>query len=174
MSINSEVVTSFNIRNITFKGGYTGVNIPDPEFTLHIRSTVDPAACVVEAIGIVGVNFIGRRARGTVAAKTAVQTNDGLFQLTGRGYMATGWSADAGSILLRAAENWTDAANGSYWRVSAKITGTLLSQEIILFKPTAVKLTKCDTFADNAAALLGGLVAGDLYKTVTGEVRIVV
>lgn len=30
------------------------------------------------------------------------------------------------------------------------------------------------TFADNAAALAGGLVVNDLYKTATGEVRIVV
>ena len=30
------------------------------------------------------------------------------------------------------------------------------------------------TYADNAAALAGGLVAGDVYKTATGELRIVV
>jgi hypothetical protein len=30
------------------------------------------------------------------------------------------------------------------------------------------------TYADNAAALAGGLVAGQFYSTVTGEVRVVV
>jgi len=30
------------------------------------------------------------------------------------------------------------------------------------------------TFANNAAALSGGLTIGDLYKTATGEVRVVV
>jgi len=30
------------------------------------------------------------------------------------------------------------------------------------------------TFANNAAALSGGLTVGDLYKTATGEVRVVV
>jgi hypothetical protein len=30
------------------------------------------------------------------------------------------------------------------------------------------------TFADNTAALAGGLVAGDVYKTAAGEVRITV
>jgi hypothetical protein len=30
------------------------------------------------------------------------------------------------------------------------------------------------TFADNSAAIAGGLAVGDLYKTSTGEVRIVV
>ena len=36
------------------------------------------------------------------------------------------------------------------------------------------KLTGLSTFADNAAALGGGLVADDVYKTATGELRIVV
>ncbi len=36
------------------------------------------------------------------------------------------------------------------------------------------KLTGLSTFADNAAALGGGLVANDVYKTATGELRIVV
>jgi hypothetical protein len=30
------------------------------------------------------------------------------------------------------------------------------------------------TFADNAAAIAGGLVGNDIYKTATGELRIVV
>jgi hypothetical protein len=36
------------------------------------------------------------------------------------------------------------------------------------------KLTALSTFADNAAAVGGGLVANDVYKTATGELRIVV
>ena len=36
------------------------------------------------------------------------------------------------------------------------------------------KLTGLSIFADNAAALGGGLVANDVYKTATGELRIVV
>lgn len=37
-----------------------------------------------------------------------------------------------------------------------------------------VKIENLQTFADNAAALGGGLVADDVYKTATGELRIVV
>ena len=33
---------------------------------------------------------------------------------------------------------------------------------------------KNNVYADNAAALAGGLVAGELYSTATGEVRVVV
>lgn len=36
-----------------------------------------------------------------------------------------------------------------------------------------MNLPNLSTYADNAAALVGGLVAGDLYKTNTGEIKIV-
>lgn len=39
---------------------------------------------------------------------------------------------------------------------------------------TTLKLTALPTFANNAAALAGGLVVDDVYKTSTGELRIVV
>ena len=39
---------------------------------------------------------------------------------------------------------------------------------------TTLKLTDLPEFADNAAALAGGLVAGDIYRTAGGELRIVV
>lgn len=39
---------------------------------------------------------------------------------------------------------------------------------------TLLTLTGLPIYADNAAALLGGLVADNVYKTVTGELRIVV
>jgi hypothetical protein len=39
---------------------------------------------------------------------------------------------------------------------------------------TTLKLTALPEYANNAAALAGGLIAGDVYKTATGELRIVV
>lgn len=42
------------------------------------------------------------------------------------------------------------------------------------FQATTLKLTNLPVFADNAAALSGGLVDGDVYRTATGELRIVV
>ncbi len=34
-------------------------------------------------------------------------------------------------------------------------------------------ITQIPTYVDNAAALVGGLLANDVYKTATGELRIV-
>ena len=39
---------------------------------------------------------------------------------------------------------------------------------------TTLRLTALPSYANNAAALAGGLIAGDVYKTATGELRIVV
>jgi hypothetical protein len=39
---------------------------------------------------------------------------------------------------------------------------------------TTLKLTNLPVFADNAAALAGNLTDGDIYRTATGELRIVV
>jgi hypothetical protein len=39
---------------------------------------------------------------------------------------------------------------------------------------TTLRLTALPIYANNAAALAGGLIAGDVYKTSGGELRIVV
>jgi hypothetical protein len=48
-------------------------------------------------------------------------------------------------------------------------------RETAYFKPTGtVQLPLLKVYATNSAAVSGGLVAGDVYQTSTGEVRIVV
>ena len=39
---------------------------------------------------------------------------------------------------------------------------------------TTLRLTALPVYANNAAAITGGLIAGDIYKTSGGELRIVV
>jgi hypothetical protein len=57
---------------------------------------------------------------------------------------------------------------------SASTTNEAVAEKMYL-KPTGtLLLSGLLTYADNAAALAGGLVTGDLYKTSGGEVRIVV
>jgi hypothetical protein len=54
----------------------------------------------------------------------------------------------------------------------------LVSDLLVLFKNTnqfvTVVGTILPTYANNAAAVSGGLAIGSMYKTVTGEVRIVI
>jgi hypothetical protein len=48
------------------------------------------------------------------------------------------------------------------------------TQNVGPVQATTLKLTDLPIFADNAAAITGDLVDGDVYKTATGELRIVV
>ena len=43
-----------------------------------------------------------------------------------------------------------------------------------LIRGTTLNLSNLPTYADNAAAVAGGLADNDVYKTATGELRIVV
>ena len=60
-------------------------------------------------------NFGFRSARGTLASPSAVQSGDYLGWFNFRGYGATAFAATArAGIAGLAAENWTDAAHGTY------------------------------------------------------------
>jgi hypothetical protein len=69
-------------------------------------------------VEIFGTSQIGayaqRLARGTLTSPTAVQLNDTVLSMEGYGYGATGYSADAMAYIRgKAAENWTDSAQGT-------------------------------------------------------------
>ncbi|WII73444.1 tail fiber domain-containing protein [Bdellovibrio sp. 22V] len=61
-----------------------------------------------------GATIAFAKARGTNAARTAVQTGDRLMGLYGAGaYDATNYSTNSGAIQILAAENFTATANGT-------------------------------------------------------------
>jgi Chaperone of endosialidase len=71
-----------------------------------------------------GSYFIGRKARGLAAAPSAVQNGDGLAAFVGEGYGATGFSSPRGGMFVRAAETWTDVAQGTSLAFNTTPTGT--------------------------------------------------
>lgn len=69
---------------------------------------------IADTIGIANGAFITRRANGTLAAPSAIQSADNLGVFGARGYMATGYSAASRAAMsFFATENWTDTANGA-------------------------------------------------------------
>ncbi len=92
-----------------------GIGTSAPGFNVHLTGTADPAAFTVDGVGAaVGPNFIGRRARGTPGAESAILAGDNLGIFQGRGYGATGYAAGSrAKIEMEAAQNWTDAAQGT-------------------------------------------------------------
>jgi trimeric autotransporter adhesin len=73
-----------------------------------------------------GSYFVGRKARGTAAAPAAVQNGDGLAAFTGGGYGATGFGGGVigGGMVVSAAENWTDTAQGASLAFNTTVWGT--------------------------------------------------
>ena len=60
------------------------------------------------------------------------------------------------------------------YNVGGFFTASGATENFALHTVGKVKMINLPTFANNATALVGGLVADDVYKTVTGELRIVV
>jgi Chaperone of endosialidase len=71
-----------------------------------------------------GSEFAGRKARGTPGAPTAVQSGDPLVFFGGRGYGATTFGPMTGAMVVRASENWTDAARGTAIQFSTTPNGS--------------------------------------------------
>jgi hypothetical protein len=72
-----------------------------------------------------GSLFVGRKARGTAAAPSAVQSGDVLVGVLGRGYAATNFNGTGhGGMFVRAAETWTDTAQGTSVAFNTTMVGT--------------------------------------------------
>ncbi len=53
-----------------------------------------------------------------------MQANDILGGLAVRGYGATGFTQGRGQVMFKAAENWTDGANGTYLQFTTTPIGS--------------------------------------------------
>lgn len=83
--------------------------------------------------------YQGVGARGTVAAPTATQTDDMLVVLGGAGYDNAGTPAktsNKGIHSIRAAENWTTAAQGTYWQLELTPIGSTTRAVQMTVTPT--------------------------------------
>jgi len=105
--------------------GNIGVNTTAPQAAFHAMASAAPGAffdVYSNALGALPVVY--RAARGTPASPLAVQTDDILGGLAVRGYGATRFSAGQGQVMFKAAENWTDAAHGTYLSMTTTPLGS--------------------------------------------------
>jgi hypothetical protein len=97
--------------------GRIGINTTTPSAPFHLMASEVPGAFVDVYSGgnVLGaLPMVYRAARGDPGAPEAVQADDILGGLAVRGYGATKFSGGRGQVMFKAAENWTDAANGTY------------------------------------------------------------
>jgi hypothetical protein len=102
-----------------------GFGTTTPAFNLNFVSTVDPAAIDIDGYGAVGINFIGRRAEGTLSKPTALLANDNIMTMQGRGYGTSGFSQFSRAYMkFFAAQPWTDSAQGTYIALATTANNT--------------------------------------------------
>jgi hypothetical protein len=134
---------------LTFTTTAINANIPTTRMTLDatgnlgIGTTTTPAAGILEVSNAghtatfanilgssftgsnsAGTLFTGRKARGTSAAPTAVQNGDHLAAFNGQGYGASAFGGTRGGMYVRAAENWTNTAQGTLLHFGTTAIGT--------------------------------------------------
>lgn len=120
----------FDNGSDTYTLGHVGVGTSTPAYNLHVFSTTDPAAITAEGVGTVGVNFIGRRANGSLGALSAVNASDNLFSLLGFGFGSTAYSASSrAKIGFYAAETWTNIVQGTYMSLELTPLGSNTKSE---------------------------------------------
>lgn len=138
-------VVNVSSTGLTFNpsGPFLGIGstAPDSPLTINSNITAAPAAIAGTAFHYIAADaangkFLSdafgnnntlafRRADGTNASPTAVQTNEVIGAVTAYGYGATGYSNGArAQISLAAGENWTDTAQGSILFFSNTTLGT--------------------------------------------------
>ena len=107
-----------------------GTTSPDTSSNLDVSNAVSGSGATninitsYTANGF-GGNLIGKKARGTQAAPTSVLNNDGLLTLSGTGYGATGFGGVSSAVItMRASEDWTNTAQGSYMNFATTANGT--------------------------------------------------
>jgi len=71
-----------------------------------------------------GALFIGRHARGTSGAPSAILNGDNLVGFLSQGYTGSTFSGTRGGMFVQAAENWTDIAQGTRLNFNTTATGT--------------------------------------------------
>jgi hypothetical protein len=73
-------------------------------------------AITIDGYGPVGVNFIGRRAEGSVSQPSQVLAGDNLVALSGRGWDGSGTFTTTGSAYIKmfASDAWTTSDHSTY------------------------------------------------------------
>lgn len=141
----------------------SGSPAPPSGTYLHIVGPNSTAPRVfLDSFAIQGlVNY--RRADGTEASPSAVQSGENLGGFNWFGYGATGYSTGSRAVIAGyAAQNWTDTAQGTYIAFSTTANGTATATESMRVDNTGyvgVGTTTPDTLLTVGSSIPSGNVA---------------
>jgi hypothetical protein len=116
--------------------------------------------------------FSFRRAQGTVASPTAVQSGNILGLFGAVGYGATGYSSGRrAGVGFYAAENWTDLAQGTYVSIDTTANGAASSVERVRVTATGVGIaTTAPEYALDVAGPIGFTPGSSVTPAQNGDV----
>jgi hypothetical protein len=98
----------------------------------------------IEQRSVVGPGYRGYGQAGTLGSPSASQANDTLAFFGGHGYGASGFSVGSkATLFMKAAENWTDSAQGTYAEIETTPIGSTTRSAVMrwdsdgqpIFKP---------------------------------------
>jgi len=129
-------------RFLVTTGGNIGIGTAAPFQLLEVsnglstNAVADVLTTTYTPTGL-GSGFTGRKAHGTLATPTAVMNGDTLASFRGRGHTGTTFSTiSGGEIAFRAAENWTDAAQGTgIYFITTPWGGTVQGPPVMTINP---------------------------------------
>ena len=145
LNVESSLVISnatFSSQNALVKivGSNSGYSLPpaNPGYMLHITGKPNTASRIVNDSFGVDANtypaFIGRAARGTVEAPTAVKAGDVISRFAGSAYNGTNFSPlGTGRIDIYASEDHTVSNTGTYIVMSTVANNTNIVSNIAMF-----------------------------------------
>jgi len=127
--------------------------------------------------------FGARRARGTSDAPSAVLANDALAGYGARGYGATGFATSTkGALIIVAAENWNDTAQGTFLRFSTTANGTTTFSEKVRISDVgnvgigtttpSQKLTVAGDANITGNLIVGGNISGGSPVNIVGGINV--
>ena len=117
-------------------GGNVGIGTSGPVFKFEVSSNASAAIVSSRYIASAnGTDIMGRRARGTSAAPTALLSDDQIIGFSGSGYGTSAFHNSTGQIDMMAAETFTDTANGTYMKFSTTSLGSITKAERVRIDP---------------------------------------
>ncbi|MGV1037715.1 MAG: beta strand repeat-containing protein [Candidatus Nanopelagicales bacterium] len=160
--LSGNTVTTNSSGLFTTTAGKVGIGTAAPATTFHISAdNVQPIIIDMGfGAGAGAASVLFRTARGNIASPTAVQTGDVLGGLGCRPYGATGYAATGrGTVTFMAAENFSDANQGTYLVVQTTPLGAAVPSEKFRIGPNGNVGIMTTTFSATLT------VNGDIYVT---------
>ena len=107
------------------KDGKVGIGTTSPGAPLNVVGLAGNPPVYLDVYEGTSTSQIAvRAARGTPELPTALLLGNMVGGFSARGYATTGFTAGAkGALQIRASENWTDSANGTYMSLWTTATG---------------------------------------------------